>query len=165
MPLDITRNRSSNIRSSRNYNAASLQNEINRLFNSVFSDVQMPSPLYAVNQNALPSSLPAIDIIESENSFKVEAELPGIDQDDIEVTINDHCLIIRGEKKLSDEKQGENFISQERYYGEYQRAVVLPEYADTDKANASFKHGVLWVEIPKKPGAETKSRRLEIKNA
>lgn len=108
---------------------------------------------------------PVVDIVENEKSFKVEAELPGMKQDDVEVTINDNYLTIKGEKKASKEDKDENYLRRERYYGSYQRTIALPETANADKAKATFKKGVLWVEIPKKAEAVKPSKKLEIREA
>jgi HSP20 family protein len=143
---------------------SSLQNEINRVFEGFFNDFQSPSLLpsaWIESQMATP----VVDIFENEKSFKVEAELPGIQQDDVEVTINDNYLTIKGEKKASKEDKEDNYVRRERYYGSYQRTIALPETADADKAKATFKKGVLWIEIPKKKEAIKPSRKVEIKEA
>lgn len=151
-PVSIRRNRTP---------FASLQNEINRLFEEFFDS----------ESSFLPASWtggahsPALDIIETDKSFKIEAELPGMDQDDVEVNINDNYLTIKGEKKAYKEDKDENYVRRERSYGSYQRTVALPETANADKAKATFKKGVLWVEIPKKAEAVKPSRKVEVKEA
>lgn len=138
----------------------SLQNEINRLFNGFGNELMAPSILLE-NQGAFP----AVAILENDQSFKVEVELPGIKESNVEVDINDNYLTVKGEKKRSSSDEGQNYICNECYYGEFQRTVALPDDADAGKAKASFKEGVLWVEIPKKAGAATKTRKLEIRKA
>ncbi|MCB2081683.1 MAG: Hsp20/alpha crystallin family protein [Rickettsiales bacterium] len=142
---------------------SSLQSEVNRAFDDFFNN--------GFEQSLIPAAwtgnqmTPAVDIIENDKSFKVEVELPGMKEDDVEVTINDSYLTIRGEKKESKEDKSENYVRRERYYGSYQRTVALPETVNTDKAKATFKKGVLWVEIPKKAEAVKPSKKLDIKTA
>jgi HSP20 family protein len=136
---------------------SSLQGEINRLFDDFFED----SPALIASK----SILPAIDITENDKCFKVEAELPGLEEKDVEVDINDNYLTIKGEKKTSSEDKGENFIRQERYYGNYQRVIALPTSVNSNEAKATFKKGVLSIEIPKKPESVIKSRKLEIQES
>jgi HSP20 family protein len=142
----------------------SLQNEINQLFEDFFDNGQNTSllPSEWVGSNV---ASPAVDIIEAEKSFKVEAELPGMESDDIEVTINDNFLTIRGEKKEDSEEQQDNYIRRERYYGAYERTLSLPDTADAEKARASFNKGVLWVEIPKKASAVRPARKITVEKA
>lgn len=137
---------------------ASLQHEINKLFDNFFEDV----PALWTNSNKL---IPAVDVIENDKNFKVEVELAGMRQEDVEVEINDSYLTIKGEKKSSTEDKGDNYIRRERNYGSYQRVIALPETADSSKATATFKKGVLSVEVPKKAEAVAKSKKLEIKEA
>lgn len=109
---------------------------------------------------------PAVDIIDNERVFRVEAELPGIKAENVEVDIGDNLLTIKGEKKASKEDKGENYVHRERYYGKYLRTISLPENVDTSRAKATFKKGVLWVEVPKtETRAAPKFRKLEIKEA
>lgn len=144
---------------------SSLQNEINRVFDDFFSNGFSESSLLPSSWTGDQLATPAVDIVENEKSFKVEAELPGMDQDDVEVTINDNYLTVKGEKKESKEDKDDNYVRRERYYGSYQRTISLPETANTDKAKATFKKGVLQVEIPKKAEAVKPSKKLEIKEA
>ena len=138
---------------------SSLQREINRLFDDFFSNGVERSLVHAAwTGDQLVAQ--AVDILDNDKSFKVEAELPGMKEDDVEVTINDNYLTIRGEKKESKEDKGENYVCRERHYGSYQRTIALPETADTDKAKATFKKGVLWVDIPKKAGTAKPSKKL-----
>jgi HSP20 family protein len=140
----------------------SLQQEINRLFDDFFGEPSAVMPSSARSRSLFS---PATDIVESENGYKVRAELPGMDDDDIEVTVNDNYLTIKGEKKESKDDKGDHYVRRERYYGSYQRTIALPETADADKVHAEFRKGVLTVEIPKKAEAVKPSRKVEVKNA
>lgn len=144
---------------------SSLQNEINRVFDDFLNNGMQGTQLLPATWAANPLNAPAVDIVETDKSIKVEAELPGMDEDDVEVTINDNYLTIKGEKKASKEDKDENYVRRERYYGSCQRTIALPETANADKAKASFRKGVLWVEIPKKEEAVKPSKKLEIKHA
>ncbi len=143
----------------------SLQTEINRVFDDFFNNGFSETSLLPTSWKGDQLAAPVVDIVENEKTFKVEAELPGIDQDDVEVTVNDNYLTIKGEKKGSKEDKDEDYVRRERYYGSYQRTIALPETANADKAKATFKKGVLWVEIPKKKEAINPSKKLEIEAA
>lgn len=142
----------------------SLQNEINRVFDDFFGNDQTSSLLTSAWHDGQLLS-PVVDILETENSLKVEAELPGIEEGDIEVTVNENYLILKGEKKESKEEKEENYVRRERYYGAYERTIALPETADTEGVKATFNNGILSIEIPKKEEAVKKSRKVEISSA
>lgn len=138
----------------------SLQEEfekaINRVYNLSGIGRHFPEDFDNLTMN------PAIDIVDDKASFKVEAEMPGLDEKDIHVSINDGILTIRAEKEISKKDEGKNYLMREIGYGRYERMINLPESADIDKAKASFKKGMLWINIPKKGEAVKKSRDLKI---
>ncbi|GHB42325.1 heat-shock protein [Pseudovibrio japonicus] len=142
---------------------SSLQGEINRVFDDFFNNgfPDMPNfPSALAKEHML---APAVDIIEDDKGFKIEAELPGLTQDDVDVTITDSYLTIKGHKEDTKETKSENFVHRERYSGAYQRTIALPETVNADKANASFDKGLLRIEIPKKTEAVKQAKKLEIK--
>ena len=101
---------------------------------------------------------PKVDVTETKNEFSISAELPGMDDKDIDVTLGDGTLALKGEKKVEKEdKQGE-FYSRERSYGSFQRTFKVPETIDQNKINASFNKGILTVKLPK-----TLESRKEVK--
>lgn len=104
---------------------------------------------------------PDVDVSESDGNVTVKAELPGLEAKDIDVEVNADTLILRGEKKMEEEKKGERFYCQERFSGSFQRAFHLPALVQSDKVDAEFKNGVLTVNIPK--SEEGKQKRVEIK--
>jgi HSP20 family protein len=108
---------------------------------------------------------PAIDIVDDGKTFKIEAEMPGLDEKDIKVSIEDGVLKIHGEKEVSKKDENKNYLMREIGYGRYERMISLPESADIEKAKATFKKGMLWIEIPKKADASKKSRDLKIEKA
>jgi HSP20 family protein len=106
--------------------------------------------------------LPQIDLSETGKEVRVTAELPGLEERDVEVTLGSNMLTIKGEKKEEQEEEKGDYYHSERSYGYFQRAVQLPEGMDTDHAKATFKKGVLKVTIPKKPEAQSTRRKIEL---
>src|SRR5262249_39377227 len=107
--------------------------------------------------------VPAVDIAETAKGYDITAELPGIDQKNIEVKYADGTLTIRGERKDEKEEKKENYYLSERNYGSFQRSFRVPDGVDADNVEASFKNGVLTVTLPKTPEAQRKEIRIEIK--
>lgn len=105
---------------------------------------------------------PPVDITESENSISVKAELPGLEPKDIEVEAKGDLLILKGQKKMEEERKEEKFYCQERFSGSFQRAFRLPSEVQPDKVDAVFKNGILTINIPK--SEESKQRKIEIKS-
>jgi HSP20 family protein len=104
---------------------------------------------------------PAVDLSEDEKSFRVTAELPGVKKEDVTVEVHEDLLTIRGEKRTEREEKKDRPHWVERSYGSFARAFTLPNTAIADQMNASFKDGVLTIEIPKKEAA--KARQISIK--
>jgi HSP20 family protein len=103
---------------------------------------------------------PSVDIFETENELVMNAEVPGIDEDDIEIKIEDNTLTIQGERKLEKETKEENYHRVERSYGSFYRSFSLPHYIDQENIKAAHDNGVLKVHMPKKP--ELKPRNVKI---
>lgn len=142
---------------------AALQDEVNKLFSDYFGDISLPAWLRG-RESALAVS-PAMDVSENERGYRISAELPGIDARDVQVSVADGYVTIRGEKKEEKKEEREGYFRQERSYGSFQRVISLPEAANFEKAEASFKNGVLTLSIPKKAGAQSKERTIEVKQA
>ncbi|RNC72676.1 MAG: Hsp20/alpha crystallin family protein [Desulfuromonadales bacterium] len=106
---------------------------------------------------------PPVDIFEDENGVVIKAELPGIDQKDIEVRIEDGTLTIRGERKHEGEVQKENYHRIERYYGSFQRSFSLPNTIDQEKVKATCDKGVLTITLPKREETKPKQISVEVK--
>ena len=100
------------------------------------------------------------DISETEDRIFIKAELPGIEQKDIELTLHGNVLTIRGEKKHAKEERDENHYLGDRYYGSFRRTFQLPADIDADKAKAAFDKGILKISVPKME--ESKSKKIEI---
>lgn len=126
----------------------SLQHELNRAF-SQFDRLFEPFNFPKMEFENLPL-MPAMDVVDDEKHFKVELEIPGMDENDIKVAINNGVLTVKGEKTTSKQDKDKNYMSREIQYGMYERNIPLPEGIDVQNASASFKKGMLWVNIPKK---------------
>jgi len=107
--------------------------------------------------------VPAVDIAETAKGYEITAELPGIDEKNVEVKYADGILTIKGEKKDEKEEKKENYYLSERNYGSFQRSFRVPDGVEADKVEASFKNGVLTVTLPKTPEAQKKEKRIEIR--
>lgn len=130
-----------------------------RLFDQAFND--MVGNLEGSEETARHNWMPPVDIRETEDALFLTAELPGLSKDDVEITIEDHVLSLRGERKLEKDLHKENYHRIERSYGSFSRTFSLPTNVRTDEVNASFRDGVLHVEIPK--AEEAKPRKITIK--
>ncbi len=106
---------------------------------------------------------PAVDIYEDENQLVLSAEVPGIEEKDVEIKIEDSTLIIQGERKMQKETKEENYHRIERAYGSFYRSFTLPNYIDQEKIRAEHENGVLKITMPKKP--ELKPRNVKIVKA
>lgn len=111
------------------------------------------------------SLFPAMDITETDDAFTVEVEMPGMGEDDIKITINEDRLDIHGEKSTSKKHKDKKYLSREISYGRYDRSIALPPSADASKATATFKKGMLWVNIPKQSGSKNHSRVVKVAKA
>jgi HSP20 family protein len=110
-------------------------------------------------------TVPELDVRENTNAIVVEAELPGVDEKDVSVTVANGVLTIKGEKKHEKEEKGENYYMAERSFGSFERSIRLPDTVDDAKVEAKFDKGVLKVTAAKKPEAVKAERKIEIKKA
>jgi HSP20 family protein len=106
---------------------------------------------------------PAVDIYETADSIVIKAELPDVDQKDIEVRIEDGTLILKGERKHEDEVKKENYHRIERYFGSFQRSFSLPTTVDQDRVAASCEKGVLTITLPKREETKPKQINIQVK--
>lgn len=129
-----------------------LQRDMNRLFDE-FSRGFSLGPFGAFDE---PWEVfgPRINVVESDKELKVSAELPGMDEKDIEVTLSRDLLTLSGEKTGEKEDKGKNYYRMERSYGSFRRSISIPCEIDADKVEATLKKGVLTVTLPKKVGAQ-----------
>ena len=135
-----------------------LRHEMNTLFDNFFRGFET-EPFAA----RFGSFTPTVDVKESEKDFKISAELPGMDEKDIDVSITRDSLTVRGEKKEEKEDKGKNYYRMERSYGSFSRTVPLPAEVDTEKVKAEFKKGVLTVTVPKTAKAIKETKKIVVK--
>jgi HSP20 family protein len=131
-----------------------LRDRMNRLFEDMST--------YRGEEKDLAASAwaPAVDIYETENEVVLTAEIPGVDEKDIEIKVEDNTLTLRGERKFEKETKEENFHRIERAYGSFFRSFALPTYIDHDRIEAEHENGVLKIRMPKK--SELKPRKVKI---
>lgn len=132
-----------------------LNREVGRFLNSPSSGADDGSSV------ATSAWTPAVDIKEEESRFLITADVPGVDPKDIDVTMENGILTIRGERKLESDVKENGFRRVERMHGTFYRRFSLPDYADADNISASCKNGVLTVTVPKSEAV--KPRRIEVK--
>jgi HSP20 family protein len=120
-----------------------LQNEMNRLFNSVF-DAPLPNGSAGVRQ-----WIPAMDLVETDDDFVLRADLPGLSEGDVNIELEDNVLTVSGERRSEHEDRKEGYYRVERASGAFARSLTLPEGVNSEAIKASFDKGVLEVRIPK----------------
>jgi len=108
---------------------------------------------------------PAVDIVDKGNAYEITAELPGMDESNIDVKFADGTLTIKGEKRDEKEEKKKEYCLSERRYGSFQRSFGVPDGVDADKIEANFKNGVLTVTLPKTPQAQRSEKKIAIKKA
>ena len=138
-----------------------LQREMNRLFED-FSRGFDIAPFGTMSER-MRAFAPSIDVKEDDKEISVLAELPGMDEKDIEVHLTDNALTLKGEKKEEKEEKGKDYYHMERTYGSFNRVIPLPQGIDTKKVNATFKKGVLTIRLPKTEEAKSKGKRVPVK--
>ena len=106
---------------------------------------------------------PRVDIAETDNEFTIKAEIPEVKKEDVKVTVDSGVLTIRGERKQEKEEKDKKFHRVERYYGSFTRSFTLPDNVDESKIEASFKDGMLNLQIPKTEAAKPKAIEVKVK--
>jgi len=144
------------------YPFASFQREMNKLFDDFFGGFEL-SPWAPVERRLTAAFTPHVDVSETDKEIKVSAELPGMDEKDIDVSLTRDTLTIKGEKKEEKEDKGKDYYRMERSYGSFTRSVPLPVEVDTDKVQASFKKGVLEITLPKTARAIQETKKIPVK--
>jgi HSP20 family protein len=121
----------------------SIQNEMNRLFNSFFDTPTVSS------KDAYRRWIPAMDLLEADGEFVLRADLPGLSEQDVNIEVQDNVLTISGERRAEHEDRKEGYYRVERSHGSFRRSLTLPEGVDPESVKASFDRGVLEVHVPK----------------
>jgi len=141
----------------------SLHRDLDRLFDGMMSEGMASSLLPEVWTRG--EMLPQLDISEDDREFQVSIDLPGLDEKDVEVTLSDRTLTIRGEKKEEKETKKKDYYRRERAHGRFRRSIEIPADVDSDRIEASFKRGVLTIQLPKTKEAQEKVRQIAVKAA
>ena len=139
-----------------------IRNQMNNMFDNFFERPFGLSPFF--DESALVGGFaPNLDVSETEKEITISAELPGLEPDDIHISLAHNTLTISGEKRAEKEDKGKHFYRVERSYGSFQRTIPLPNEVSEDKIDATFKRGVLKVKLPKSQTTQEKSKRISIK--
>lgn len=137
---------------------AILQRDINRVFESFWNRAgDLDWPWGGGDAKS--------DVVEAKDHVEVSIELPGMEMKDIEVSVTDDMLTVKGEKKVERQEEKKGYYLSERSYGAIYRTIPLPPGVDGEKAEASFKNGVLTIRLPQTPEAQAKVKRIEVKGA
>ena len=134
-----------------------MQNEMNRLFNTFFD---APASGNGGQAAVARRWLPAMDVVETEDHFVLRADLPGLSQGDVNIELEDNVLTVSGERKAEHERNGEGYYRVERSSGAFSRSLTLPDGVDAEGIQASFDRGVLEIRIPKPE--QHKPRKVQI---
>ena len=148
-----------------------LRREVDRLFHDFNGGFWRPSPRSFFDVAPLGRTeqtwptIPAVDVGETDRGYEIKAELPGMDEKNIEVKLADGVLTIKGEKQEEKEEKQKDYYLQERSFGSFQRSFEVPDNVDTNKIEANFKNGVLTLNLPKTAEAQKPAKTIEVKAA
>jgi HSP20 family protein len=138
-----------------NADFAAMRNMMDRLFDQSLGRI----PPFRGGEDLGVSTL-GLDVFETNDSYVVKAAIPGVDPSQVDISVEDDVLTIKGEFEHKDESKDENYIRRELRYGAFQRSLRLPPTVDADRAHAEFEHGVLKLTLPKKPEARARSFKI-----
>jgi len=148
---------------------ASVRRDIDRFFEGMAPDFQRAFEydpfrrLGAAFEIARGDLVPSAEVTEEKKSYQISAELPGVDEKDIRLTLENHMLTISGEKKSERKEETKDYHLSERRYGSFQRSFRVPDDVDEDKISASFDKGVMTIVLPKVASAKPKGRQIPVK--
>lgn len=152
---------------------ADLRSEIDRAFDRAFREWPRVGGLFAdwgrlrerepLFGGVWGDKLPRTDVKESRTGYTIAVELPGVEEADVDVTMSDDTLTVKGEKKSERTEKDENYHMSERSYGRFERRFHLPDDVDPEKTSASFDKGVLTVSLPRSAKARAKARKINVK--
>lgn len=135
-----------------------MRREMDRMFEEMTKSFSLARPAFGMGVMA-----PRVDMRETDTAVEVQAELPGVTEKDVEVQLADGVLTIKGEKKQEREEKEKGYYLMERTYGSFLRQIPIPVEVEEDKVEAKFDKGVLTITLPKRPSAEAKAKKIEIK--
>ena len=139
-----------------------LRRDIDRVFGNFLGDSRWPDRTLNMLDRQLGSFMPEIDVKETENEFRVTADLPGMDEKDLQVSFIDGGLSIKGEKREEHEEEKGDAYRAERRYGAFERMIPLSSDVDVNKAKATFKKGVLKITLPKTERARSNRKTIPV---
>ena len=139
---------------------AAIQREMDRFFNGFFDDSGQFNSWF--NKDRFSSFAPKLNVSENETSVEVSVELPGMNEKDIQVSVDKNMLTIKGEKKADREENNRSYRHMERRFGSFQRSIHLSNSVEIDKIQASFKDGVLVITLPR--SKKEQARKIEVKS-
>jgi HSP20 family protein len=150
----------------------SFRSDMDRLFDRFAGGFSLPSlrrmfdaePAWRT-ESSLSLSAPVVDVTEDDKAYKITAELPGLEQKNIDITVSGDVLTLKGEKHYEKDEQDKNRYVSERAYGSFQRSFALPDGVDRDKIAADLSKGVLTLTLPKTAEAQKPRRKIEVKTA
>ena len=131
---------------------ATLQDRMNRLFRNSYGDSQEPLTTSSFS--------PAVDVYEDEQNIALKIEIPGVDEKDLDIRVENNTLTVHGERKFDKEEKEENYRRVERQYGSFTRSFTLPTTVDAEKVSANYDKGVLKITLSKK--AEAKPKQIKV---
>jgi Molecular chaperone (small heat shock protein) len=148
----------------------SLRREIDRLFDDFRPfDWRLPSRVLGFEVPRISRAewqvAPAMDLVEKDDAYEITAELPGLDEKNVEIKLSNHTLTIKGEKSEEKEDRQKDYYLSERRYGSFQRSFQLPDGVDADKIDANFAKGLLTVKLPKTAEAKKAEKKISVKAA
>ena len=135
---------------------ATLQDRMNRLFHEQFANMGSEESL------AVGSFVPAVDVYEDEHAIQLKFEVPGLDEKDIDIRLENNVLTVKGERKIEKETKEENYRRVERRYGTFTRSFTLPNTVSSENVQAGYDKGVLTIALPKKEAAKPKQIKIEV---
>ncbi|MEW6775497.1 MAG: Hsp20/alpha crystallin family protein [Bdellovibrionota bacterium] len=138
---------------------------LQRAVNAMFEDFTRRGDFLPVFGNGEGIYVPKLDVSETDKEVQIAAELPGMDEKDVEVSISGDTLVLKGEKKHEKEEKKKDYYRMERSYGAFHRSIPLPEGVDKDKVDAKFAKGVLTITLPKTVEAQKAAKKVQVKAA
>jgi HSP20 family protein len=138
--------------------AVALQNRVNSIFRDLNAN-EASEPVAAA------SFVPAVDVYEDAKKIVIKLEVPGIDQKDLDIRVENHTLTVKGERKFEAEEKEQNFHRIERRFGSFYRAFTLPSTVDTENVQAGYTNGVLKLELSKKAEAQPRQIKINVETA
>ena len=138
---------------------STVQDRMNRMFNDIWGRSRSTDEDYISG-----SWMPAVDVRETKDSLEISAELPGLEPKDVEVSVENGVLILKGSRRFEKATEGETYHRVERAYGSFERSFSLPTNVDPEKVHAAYRHGVLHLTLPKREEAKPRSISIRVED-